>query len=157
MSDRARRNRAAQRRARKIRRAVAAGGALLVVGLIVVIALAVRGDDADAGPPYTALGKQGKEAAVRNACVGCHGRSGEGGLNNSGPAWVGLYGSTVELDDGSTVVADRAYLIESIVDPHAKQRAGYRQKMPVDAIAPSDVQAIVAYIEELATPAPTTP
>lgn len=136
---------------------MAGGAALLVVGLIVLIAVVARGGEADAGPPYTELGKRGKEAAVRNACVGCHGRSGEGGANNAGPAWVGLAGSTVQLADGTTVVADRNYLIESIVDPHAKQVAGYTQKMPVGAISASDVQAIVAYIEELATPATTTP
>lgn len=125
---------------------------------MVVIAIVVRGgDEAAAGPPFTDLGKQGKEAAVRNSCVGCHGRAGEGGANNAGPAWVGLFGSTVQLADGTTVVADRDYLVESIVDPHAKQVAGYSQKMPVDAVSQVDVMAIVAYIEELAMPATTAP
>jgi cytochrome c oxidase subunit 2 len=157
MSDRARRNRAAQRRARNIRRAIGAGVAVVVVGIVVVLAVVLQGDDTPSGPPFTALGKQGKEAAVRNSCVGCHGRSGEGGANNAGPAWVGLFGSEVQLADGTTVTADRDYLIESIVDPHAKQVAGYTQKMPVDAVAEADVLAIVAYIEELATPASTAP
>ncbi len=155
MSDRARRNRAAQRRARRIRRLLSAGVAVLVVAVVVVVALAVRGGDD--GPSLSAEAQAGRQAAVRNSCVGCHGRSGEGGANRSGPTWIGLSGSTVELADGTTVVADRDYLVESIVDPHAKQVAGYAQKMPADPVAPADVMAIVQYIEELAEPSPSTP
>jgi mono/diheme cytochrome c family protein len=155
MSDRARRNVAAQRRAKQRKRMVAIGlgGALAVI--VIVVAFASRGGDDATGPQLSELGRLGKETAVKRSCVGCHGRSGEGG-GTAGPKWVGLYGSTVSLDDGSMVVADRAYLIESIVDPHAKQVAGYPQKMPVDSIPEADVLAMVQYIEELAAPAPTT-
>lgn len=155
MSDRARRNKAAQQRARNVRRAVIGGLALVVVLVVVVVAVASRGDSEASGPQLSDLGQVGKDTAVRRSCVGCHGRSGEGGAGNAGPKWIGLYGSTVTLDDGTTVVADREYLIEAIVDPHAKQVAGYRQKMPVDSIPEADVLAIVQYIQELATPAPT--
>jgi cytochrome c oxidase subunit 2 len=155
MSDRARRNRAAQQRARTLRRALFAGLTVVVVLVVVFVAVASRGDSEASGPQLSELGQAGKDAAVRRSCVGCHGRAGEGGAGNAGPKWVGLYGSTVTLDDGTTVVADRDYLVEAIVDPHAKQVAGYRQKMPVDSIPEADVLAIVQYIQELATPAPT--
>jgi cytochrome c oxidase subunit 2 len=155
MSDRARRNRAAQQRARNIRRAMIAGLAVVLVLMVVIVAISSRGDSEASGPQLSKLGQVGKETAVRRSCVGCHGRSGEGGAGNAGPKWVGLYGSTVTLDDGTTLVADRDYLIEAIVDPHAKQVAGYRQKMPVDSIPEADVLAIVQYIQELATPTPT--
>ncbi len=127
----------------------------MIVVAVVLVAVASRGGGEASGLQLSELGQVGKETAVRRSCVGCHGRSGEGGAGNSGPKWVGLSGSTVTLDDGSTVVADRGYLIESIVDPHAKQVAGYRQKMPVDAIPEADVLAIVQYIQELATPEPS--
>ena len=42
-----------------------------------------------------------------------------------GPKFVGLYGSQVTLDDGSTVVADDAYIRRSITDPDAQRVAGY--------------------------------
>ena len=155
MSDRARRNKAAQQRARNVRRAVIGGLALVLVLVVVVVAVASRGDSEASGPQLSELGQAGKDTAVRRSCVGCHGRAGEGGAGNAGPKWVGLYGSTVTLDDGTTVVADRDYLIESIVDPHAKQVAGYRQLMPVDSIPEADVLAIVQYIQELAAPVPT--
>lgn len=153
MSDRARRNKAAQQRTRTLQRAAFVGLAAAVALVVVILAVASRDDDgAAAGPPLSELAQAGKGAAVRRSCTGCHGRSGEGGAGNAGPKWAGLFGSTVMLADGTTVVADRDYLIESIVDPHARQVAGYRQKMPVDAIPEADVLAIVQYIEELATP-----
>jgi cytochrome c oxidase subunit 2 len=101
------------------------------------------------------LAKAGKQLAVTHSCVGCHGRNGEGGANHSGPPWVGLSGSTVTLDDGVTVVADEAYLTESIVQPKAKHVAGWGQ-MPEAGVNPSDLAAIIAYIEALATPVTST-
>ena len=34
--------------------------------------------------------------------------------------WLGLYGSAVELADGTTVTADDDFIIESVLDPNAK-------------------------------------
>ncbi len=130
----------------------------LAIVLVVVAAVAVvvgviasSGGDADAGPQLSELGKQGKELAVTHSCVGCHGRNGEG---VTGPPWVGLLGKTITLRDGSTLVADRDYIIESIVNPNAKLVAGYGQ-MPQDKISDADLMAIVQYITELSTPADT--
>ena len=41
------------------------------------------------------------------------------------PSLVGVFGSKVELDNGQTVVADDAYIRESILSPTAKIVAGY--------------------------------
>jgi cytochrome c oxidase subunit 2 len=54
-------------------------------------------------------------------CFACHWP----GTAVSAPSLGRLYGSTVELTDGSTAVADEAYLRESILDPNAKIVAGY--------------------------------
>ena len=43
----------------------------------------------------------------------------------TGPTWFGLYGSNVELADGTTVVADDAFIAESILNPKAKEVAGF--------------------------------
>jgi hypothetical protein len=67
---------------------------------------------------------------------------------------VGLFGSVVQLDDGETVVADHDYLVESIRDPRVKHVAGYGL-MPVDTIPENEIEAMVAYIEELTPPATT--
>lgn len=130
--------------------------ALVVVATLAVIvgivALVWGGDDGPAGPQLSAAGARGKQLAVQRSCTGCHGVNGEG---SSGPPWVGLFGSTVALLDGSTVVADRAYLAESIVNPNAKRRAGFGQ-MPQDQLSDGDVAALVQYIVELAAPSDTT-
>jgi len=65
-------------------------------------------------------------------------------------------GSTVKLDDGSTVVADSAYLVESIRSPAAKKAAGYSIAMPAVALSDDEIAALVAHIESLATRPPTT-
>lgn len=125
---------------------------VVVAAIAIVIALVARGgDDADAGPALSETGKLGKELAVTHSCVGCHGRSGEG---VTGPPWVGLYGSTVTLRDGTTLTADRDYLIESILDPNAKLVAGFGQ-MPEAGMSDADLMAIIQYIVELGTPATT--
>lgn len=128
---------------------------LTMAFVAIVGVVAACGSKSD-GPQLSEAGQYGKELAVQRSCVGCHGRSGEGGQTQSGPAWIGLYGSTVQLADGSTVVADEAYLIESIREPAAKQVAGWGA-MPTDALSDGDIRAIVTYIIELATPADTEP
>jgi cytochrome c oxidase subunit 2 len=55
----------------------------------------------------------------------------------------------VELDDGTTVVADAAYLRRSVVDPQAQLVEGYTVFMPTVDLNADEVDAIVAYIEEL--------
>ena len=95
-------------------------------------------------PPIAA---EGRSIALQNGCASCHGTEGQGGI---GPAFTGLSGSSVELDDGSTVIADRAYLIEAIKDPAAKQAAGYRLAMPTNRLTDDEIDQVVAYIEALA-------
>ncbi len=47
-----------------------------------------------------------------------------------GPSLFGLLGSKRKMEDGSTVVADRSYIRESILDPYPKLTAGYDMTMP---------------------------
>jgi len=60
----------------------------------------------------------------------------------------GLYGSEVGLADGSTVIADEAYLTESIRDPSAKQVARYGL-MPAYSLNDAEIQAVVEFIRSL--------
>lgn len=95
----------------------------------------------------SANGQAGFDIAAAAGCQSCHGANFVGGA--VGPTWVGLAGSTVELKDGTTVVADTAYLTEAIRDPGAKLVAGFTGIMPKNSLSPEDVAKIVAYIEEL--------
>ena len=89
----------------------------------------------------------GKALANEYGCMACHGSSGEGG---TGPAWKGLLGSEVTLDDGRIVTVDREYLVRSIVDPEADRPEGVVLKMPKNTIPAQDVEAIVDYLVSLA-------
>ena len=96
---------------------------------------------------------RGKAIAMRAGCTSCHGKTSIRGL---GPTWNGVAGTTVKLDDGSTVVADSAYLVESIRAPAVKKVAGYSIAMPPSTLSDDEIAAIVAYIESLAARPPTT-
>jgi cytochrome c oxidase subunit 2 len=82
-----------------------------------------------------------------HGCSACHGTDGQGGV---GPALTGLYGSQVTLADGSTAVADEAYLAESIRTPGATKTAGYDIDMPANDLDDDQIAAVIAYIRALA-------
>lgn len=90
----------------------------------------------------------GKQLATSLGCVACHSTDGS---KLTGPSWKGLYGSQVELEGGSTVTADDAYIHESIVDPNAKVVKGFAPIMPSFASQVDDqkVADIIAYIKTL--------
>jgi len=97
-------------------------------------------------PALSAAATAGREVAISNGCTACHGNNGEGGV---GPAWVGLYGSEVNLDGGTTVAADEAYLRRAIVDPEAQVATGFTVSMPKVNLSDDEVDAVIDYIEEL--------
>lgn len=66
--------------------------------------------------------ERGKKWAENTGCISCHSLD---GTKLVGPSWKGLYGETVTLADGTTVVADEAYLRTAILDPNAQITQGY--------------------------------
>ncbi|MEP6569384.1 MAG: cytochrome c oxidase subunit II [Acidobacteriota bacterium] len=91
-------------------------------------------------------------------CVSCHGANGEGGR---GPALVGLFGSKVSLNGGQTVIADEAYIRESIENPAAKVVSGFNPIMPTfqGQVTPEQLIQIMSFIKSLqvsGAPAPVT-
>jgi len=89
----------------------------------------------------------GQNLAVLKGCSACHAVD---ETPKIGPSWVGLYGSQVELDDGSFVTVDEAYLIESSKEPNAKIVEGYtKSSMPVIPLSEDELNAIVAYIKSV--------
>jgi cytochrome c oxidase subunit II len=90
---------------------------------------------------------QGQLLTVRNGCIGCHSVD---GAKMTGPTWFGLYGSTVPLADGTTVVANDAYISESILAPKAKEVAGFSPTvMPPFTLSETEISNIIAYIKTL--------
>ncbi|AXK40638.1 c-type cytochrome [Crenobacter cavernae] len=90
--------------------------------------------------------EQGRGIAEARGCFACHSVDGSASV---GPGWKGLFGRTVTLADGSRLVADQAYIAESIRKPAAKLVKGYAPIMPPFALDDADVDAIGAYIAGL--------
>jgi cytochrome c oxidase subunit 2 len=90
---------------------------------------------------------KGKLLTVKNGCIGCHSVD---GAKMTGPTWFNLYGSTVPLADGTTVIADDAYLSESILNPNTKEVAGFAPTvMPPFALSETEISDIIAYFKTL--------
>jgi cytochrome c oxidase subunit II len=72
------------------------------------------------------LAERGDKLFHDLACANCHHPDGRG----RGPSLERLYGTTVDLDNGTKVVADDDYIRESILSPQAKIVKGYQPIMP---------------------------
>jgi len=112
---------------------------------VAALTLAACGSDGD-GPALSTAGETGRDTMRSNGCASCHGADGQGGV---GPAFQGLYGTEVELEDGTTVVADDDYLYTSISDPGAQIHAGYRVPMPPNNLTDAEIAEIIDYIREI--------
>src|SRR5689334_1482474 len=123
------------------------GWSAVPMAALAISSLAGCGAD-EGGPAMPAQAAQGREIARTNGCAACHGTNGQGGV---GPAFTGLYGSQVTLADRSTVVADEAYLAESIRTPGATKSAGYDIDMPSNDLDDDQIAAVIAYIRALAS------
>ena len=124
-------------------------GVVLVSMLVFGLTWIIRAVNSDTYVPdlENELATRGLEVARQNGCVACHTLDGTVGI---GPSWLGMYGKTETMVDGSTVVVDDAYIIESIVRPDAKQVQGYENLMIRDFISEEDIAALVEFTRQLA-------
>lgn len=96
----------------------------------------------------------GKQLAQSKGCVACHSLDGSSGV---GPSWKNLFGKTVSLSDGSSVLADEAYLKKSILDPQAQIVKGFAPIMPKLEMSDAELAALIVYIESLSDAAQGVP
>lgn len=91
--------------------------------------------------------QQGEKLFAQLACNSCHLASGQG----RGPRLQGLFGSQVELADGSKIVANEDYIRESILNPRARVVAGFQPIMPTfqGLVSEEQLLQLVAYIHSL--------
>lgn len=93
---------------------------------------------------------RGAVLAEGQGCLQCHTTDGRPG---SGPTWSGLAGSVRPLTDGDEVIADHAYLFNSIVDPSSQVVQGFDDIMPkfyADQLDETQINDLVDYIKSLA-------
>ncbi|HZS56835.1 MAG TPA: cytochrome c oxidase subunit II [Bryobacteraceae bacterium] len=108
---------------------------------------------ASGGASQGSLAEQGEKLFQQNGCSTCHLLDQQGRC----PILRGLYNKPVQLADGRTVMADDAYIRESILDPNAKIVSGFQPNVMPNfkgQISESDVIQLIAYIKSLS---PSTP
>ena len=93
---------------------------------------------------------QGKRIAAEQGCFKCHSVTGE---THIGPTWLNMYRAKHKMQDGEEVLVDEGYITESMMDPNARQLAGYKLVMPsyFGKLQATETAAIVEYIKSLRT------
>ncbi len=93
------------------------------------------------------LAQEGEKDFQTLGCIACHNPNGSG----VAPSLVGLYGTSVTLQDGTTVTADEEYIRTSILNPQAQIVKGYPPIMPAfqGQVSNDQLTQLVAYIKSL--------
>jgi cytochrome c oxidase subunit 2 len=93
------------------------------------------------------LALQGRKVFLKYRCISCHSAD----ENARAPVLEDLYGRTVHLRGGGTVVAADDYIRESILDPGAKIVEGWENIMPTfkGQVSENEVYALIAYFKSL--------
>ena len=91
--------------------------------------------------------QRGEALFSQLGCATCHLPDGKG----RGPSLQKVFGGQVKLADGGTVIADEAYLRESILTPFAKIVAGYTPQMPTfqGQVNEEQVLQLISYVKSL--------
>jgi cytochrome c oxidase subunit 2 len=99
------------------------------------------------GSAEGSLASVGEKLFQQMACITCHRADSQG----RGPVLQGLFGKTVQLQNGETVVADEAYIRESILHPAAKITSGFQPIMPTfqGLITEEQLLELVEYVKSL--------
>ena len=114
-------------------------------GKVVVMAPAAFAQWLEQGNQNPSLAAQGFELFRRLGCSGCH-------VNSTvhAPDLAGIFGRTIHLSDGRTLVADEAYLRDSILLPKRDVVAGYEPIMPSfqGQVDEGQLNALITYLKE---------
>jgi cytochrome c oxidase subunit 2 len=107
------------------------------------------------GPPPESPVATGERLFTELNCITCHRPDSAG----RGPVLLGIFGRPVRLASGDTVVADEAYVRESILTPAAKVVLGFQPVMPTyqGQVSEEQLLALIAYIHSLQVPAEGAP
>jgi protein SCO1 len=102
------------------------------------------------GPPsiretINPIENPGAALFVNRGCEACHAQA------RVAPPLSNCFGNPVLLDNGKTVMADDAYLRESILDPGAKIVAGFPNMMPSyrGQLDETQLEQLIAYVKSL--------
>ena len=133
---------------------------LLALGITVVLGIGLwlfSGEPIGAGSPGSTTpiavdsesAARGETLAAESGCLACHAIDGTAG---TGPTFKGLAEASRPLESGESVIADHAYLFNSIVDPLAQIVAGFEAVMPTtysETLTEDEINDLVEYIKSL--------
>jgi cytochrome c oxidase subunit II len=93
------------------------------------------------------LAQRGAKLFNDLACSTCHLDTGQG----RGPSLKDIIGTTVDLQDGSSVLVDEAYLRESILTSQAKIVKGFQPLMPTfqGLVSEENLVALIEHVKSL--------
>ncbi|MSU49208.1 MAG: hypothetical protein EXS37_09020 [Opitutus sp.] len=95
--------------------------------------------------------EEGLRLAGLLGCVGCHTTNGTVGTARLAPSWKGLFGRTVTLNDGSTVIAEERYIHDHILKRTDKFVKGFENAMPnySGIVTEPQIESLILYIKTL--------
>ena len=103
------------------------------------------------GSPTTTPAAAGEKLFQDLACSSCH----RDDAQARAPQLKGAFGTTVALQNGTTVLMDESYIRESIVNPQAKVVNGFPPIMPTfqGLVTEEQLLQLIAYVRSLTPPA----
>lgn len=122
----------------------AIGGTLLFAFGTIYILLALPGIGRADGD---SMAEAGKRVFLAQGCAACHMQ----GSSELAPQLNGIYGTMQTMNDGAEVMADDAYLRESIMHPQTRIVKGYAAAMPsyASVLSAGQIEELVAYIRSM--------
>ena len=99
------------------------------------------------GAPEGSLASTGAKLFQDLACNTCHRPDSQG----RGPVLEGLFGRSIELQNGERITVDEAYVRESILTPAARVAAGFQPIMPAfqGLVSEEQLLALIEYVKSL--------
>ena len=98
--------------------------------------------------PQESPAARGETLYKKRGCSACHSKDGKAG---TGPSFKGIFGEEHEIVGQSPVKVDENYIRESILNPMAKIRKGYKGVMPSfqGQVKDRDIDALIYFIKSL--------
>ena len=124
-----------------------------MLGEVIVMEPELYAEWSAAQPEADTLARQGAALFTAQGCSGCH----DPRSRIHAPPLEGIYGRPVALADGRTVLADEAYIRDSILMPRRDVVAGYEPIMPTnfaEILSLGELAALTAYIRDLSAAPP---
>ena len=99
------------------------------------------------GKPTGTMAEAGQKLFSELGCITCH----TGDSTARGPKLEGVFGTSVALADGTSVIADENYIRESLMTPTAKLVQGFPPLMPTyqGQVSEEQITQLTEYIKSL--------